>query len=229
MARAFVGFYWTLPVPWAGFVKLATNVDEAARTSKTIRYQVERVRGWMRNQKDAELIDEIVFIDIRPDRATEALLEVIKRARIKHAQRNATLVYVDFSTRKLWRSSEYLRGDWDEPENIDFIWKPGQVERLEPVPLDGAWKFDPIEHFVGWRKEEKAKRNRFWNDTVPTLVDLLLLSTENDGRWASIAEQLNAQGKRTATGRHWTAEAVRKSSSRLKTLRLAHHHNDLKA
>jgi hypothetical protein len=227
MARAFVGFYWTLPVPWAGFVNLATNADEAARKSKTIRYQVERVRGWMLNQKDAELIDEFVFIDIRPDRATDALLEVIKRARAKHAERNATLVYVDFSTRKLWRSNEYLRGDWDNPANVDHVWKPGQVERLEPIPLAGAWKSDPIEHFVSWRNTERKKRNLFWTGTVPTLLDLLSLTPASDGRWAAIADQLNAQGKRTVTGRKWSAEAVRKASTRLKARCLADRRDQL--
>ena len=39
-----VGFYWTLPVPWAGFTDLPTDVDEAAAQSRTIRYQRDLIR-----------------------------------------------------------------------------------------------------------------------------------------------------------------------------------------
>jgi hypothetical protein len=32
MARNAVGFYWTLPVPWAGFTSLLREIDEAAKS-----------------------------------------------------------------------------------------------------------------------------------------------------------------------------------------------------
>ena len=35
--RNAVGFYWTLPVPWAGFVELPEDIDAAAKASRTIR------------------------------------------------------------------------------------------------------------------------------------------------------------------------------------------------
>lgn len=40
MDRTFIGFYWTLPVPWAGFTKLnLSNIDKAAEQSRTIALQ----------------------------------------------------------------------------------------------------------------------------------------------------------------------------------------------
>ena len=40
-ARNAVGFYWTLPVPWAGFTHLPDAVEAAAKASQTIRSQCE--------------------------------------------------------------------------------------------------------------------------------------------------------------------------------------------
>lgn len=40
----YIGFYWTLPVNWAGFTTLPADADEAAKGSLTIRYQVDLVR-----------------------------------------------------------------------------------------------------------------------------------------------------------------------------------------
>ena len=45
MGRNAVGFYWTLPVPWAGFTDLPKDIDAAVKASRTIRYQVQRVRS----------------------------------------------------------------------------------------------------------------------------------------------------------------------------------------
>lgn len=36
---AFVGFYWTFPVRWAGFRDLPDDVARAAEASRTVQYQ----------------------------------------------------------------------------------------------------------------------------------------------------------------------------------------------
>ena len=51
MNERYVGVYWTLPVNWAGFRALPLDVDAAAAASRTIRYQRERVRGWVRGAR----------------------------------------------------------------------------------------------------------------------------------------------------------------------------------
>ena len=68
MAERFVGFYWTLPVNWAGFRELPVDVAAAAAASQTICYQRERVRRYVADEH-GELIDEIAFmaeLDIAP-------------------------------------------------------------------------------------------------------------------------------------------------------------------
>ncbi len=40
----FLGLYWTLPVPWAGFTSLPKDAKAAAAQSRTIAYPRERVR-----------------------------------------------------------------------------------------------------------------------------------------------------------------------------------------
>ncbi len=55
--QAAVGFYWTLPVPWAGFTELPKDVDRAAEFSRTIRYQREIIRRYAR-EHHLQLIHE---------------------------------------------------------------------------------------------------------------------------------------------------------------------------
>ena len=43
----YLGLYWTLPVPWAGFTRLPKDAKAAAARSRTIAYQRERVRRWV--------------------------------------------------------------------------------------------------------------------------------------------------------------------------------------
>ena len=68
--RNAVGFYWTLPVPWAGFTKLPKDIEEAAKASRTIRYQCELIRRYARDN-GYRLVDEKVFLEIEPDRGSE--------------------------------------------------------------------------------------------------------------------------------------------------------------
>jgi len=43
--QRYVGFYWTLPIPSVGFLKLSDDPDVAATQSKTIKYQREVHQG----------------------------------------------------------------------------------------------------------------------------------------------------------------------------------------
>ena len=97
----FIGFYWTLPVPWAGFNDLPADPDEAAKASKTIRYQVERVRRWVKDAKGV-LVAERVFLEIHPDRGSEEIVPEIDRMIALAQKRDAQLVLVDFSEAMRW-------------------------------------------------------------------------------------------------------------------------------
>ena len=107
--KKFIGFYWTLPVPWAGFRELPKDPDAAAAGSKTIRYQRDRVRSLVKSEKGT-LVHEEVFVDMQPDRGTEFILPVIDQLLQECDAEVAALVLVDFSEAFGWRRHGPL---WD--------------------------------------------------------------------------------------------------------------------
>jgi hypothetical protein len=74
MAKDYLGFYWTLPVNWRNFHSLPANVDDAAKASRTIRYQREVISRYV-TEHGGTLAGEIAFIDVQPDRATDMVAE----------------------------------------------------------------------------------------------------------------------------------------------------------
>ena len=138
MAEQFVGFCWTLPVNWAGFRDLPVDVTAAAKASQTIRYQRECVRRYVADQH-GELVDEIAFMDVRTDRATEIVEAELKQRASQYAGK-ATLLSVAFDEHHRWRHNPYLRAA-AESIGIELLPLPP-----EPIELDGR-RFDPIAHF----------------------------------------------------------------------------------
>ena len=80
MARNAVGFYWTLPVPWAGLVSLPNEIDEAAKVSRTIRYQRDLVRRYATDE-GYRLVHEELFLEIEPDRGSDLILEPLRKVK----------------------------------------------------------------------------------------------------------------------------------------------------
>lgn len=206
MPNAYIGFYWTLPVNWAGFRRLPTNVDDAAAASRTIRYQRELVRRYVAEDRGT-LLDEIAFIDVQPDRATDMIRAELRAKAAMHAGR-ATLLYVRFEEIHQWRRNPFL------PETARDL-------GLEILPLppgsmliDGEI-FNPILHFKQWRKRDEGARTRLKLEAGQELRLALAEIPERNGRWQAIAERLNGAGTRTSSGGRWTAENVRKHTSRL--------------
>lgn len=196
----YIGFYWTLPVPWAGFTDLPKDPDAAAKASRTIRYQVERVRRWVK-ENDGKLIAEEVFLELAPDRGSEQIEPIINGLITKALAQDAKLVLVDFAEAFQWRKHGKL---WDRLGD-DTI-----CQRLDPAPilLDGK-TFDPVGHFRNWREIDAAHIA-----AKPELRAALIAAASamhDDGRpYAAIASELNAAGNLTLTGRKWTADNVRK-------------------
>jgi hypothetical protein len=90
-----VGFYWTLPVPWAGFTTLPKAVDEAAKLSRMVRYQRDLIRRYARAEA-FELVHEEVFLELYPDRASKLVLEPLRRVKSICETRNAILALSRF-------------------------------------------------------------------------------------------------------------------------------------
>ena len=203
--QKYLGFYWTLPVPWTGFNDLPEDADEAAEKSRTIRYQQDRIRKWVAGQK-AVLVGEMTFMETAPDRGGETILPEVKKLLGRCGEENARLVVVDFSTAFGWRSHHALWSLFDDT--------PELVEQLDAVQIAVRGKvFDPFAHFRQWQEanaewsEGKASRKATAAHRIGELAAMGLKNRE-------IAEALNAECISTVTGgKPWTKDSVRKLES----------------
>lgn len=198
----YIGFYWTLPVPWAGFRDLPNNVDEASGLSRTIRYQRDRVRHWVKEEK-GELIDEAVFLETEPDRGSDLILPVVEKLLDQCREQGARLVLVNFTLAFGWRQHHEL---WWRLHEL-----PDLVEPLDPIPIPIEGEvFDPVSHFRQWQKASAD-----WVSGKAERVDIV---ARQIGKLSSsglshrqIAEALNDAGILTpASGRPWTKDNVGK-------------------
>lgn len=195
-----IAFYWTLPVPWAGFTTLPKDPAAAAQASRTIRYQRERILRWAKDE-GAKVIEEDVFLELAPDRGSAEIVPIIDRLIAKAEAADASLVLVDFSEAMRWRRHGPL---WARLEGS------GRGLALDPVPvvMDGK-TFDPATHFRGWRELDAAHRAQ--KPDTRAAVQALIADLRSEGQsWRAVAEVLNGHGLRTHTGRVWSAETVRK-------------------
>ena len=202
MKSACVGFYWTLPITWADFRRLPSDIDGAAQASRTIRYQRERVQQWVRAEALSH-VGEIAFMDVRTDRATEEVREALKDARRLCAHQHAVLAYVAFEERNLWRSNPHLRRQAEEP-GLELV-----ALFPDPITVDGR-RFDPIAHFKASRVAERERMGELRRDAYAGLERALSVVPEGAGRWDAVAERLNRTGVRSLKGSTWTSENVRK-------------------
>lgn len=195
-----IGFYWTLPVPWAGFTKLPKSVEDAAKISRSIRYQVERIRRWVKDQ-NGTLFHEEVFLETRADRGTSAILPEVERLLAKATALDASLVLVNFADAFNWRAHSPL---WSRLEG------EASVMALDPAPLlmDGAW-FTPVEHFRSWQ-DINAAHSALKPSVKSELTTQLRAMKDYGASFAEIARVLNAEGVTTPNGKPWRADNLRK-------------------
>ena len=197
----YIGFYWTLPVPWAGHTDLPQDVDAAAGKSLTIRYQRECVRQWVKENK-GQLIEERVFMELEPDRGTEGIVPEVETALKRCREIGACLLVVDMAKSYGWRGHPLLSRVISDNEAV--------CQRLYPVEImiDGN-SFDPVKHFRKWRLAQKefiaSKDQRL--AAVRAAAEALSPGCSN---YSELAEALNEEGHLTATGKPWTAENLGK-------------------
>lgn len=195
-----IGFYWTLPVPWAGFTTLPEDIDAAAEVSRTIRYQRDLIRRRAR-EWNFRLILERVFLEIEPDRGSDYVLDALRDLKEICLERDAVVLHVDFREVHGWRRHGAL-SDWQREARI-------AVEAVYPdeITIDGQ-PFDPHRHFSDWRERQMQ-----WTAGKQARVARALeaaRSMRDRGRThKEIAQALNDKGVRSATGKPWTADNVR--------------------
>jgi len=154
-----------------------------------------------------ELIDEIAFMDVRTDRATEIVETELKQRASKYAGQ-AILVSVAFDEHHRWRHNPYLEA---AAESIGVELLPLSPD---PIELDGR-RFDPIAHFKKWRSRDEEEKDRLRFAATDGLRQALQQIPAKRGRWTEIASALNSKSVRSIQGNVWTAEGVRKLATRM--------------
>lgn len=204
MKHKAVAFFWTLPVPWAGFTQLPTAIDEAVRVSRTIRFQQCLIHDYV-HRHGLELVHEEAFLEINPDRGSETIRDALNKAAAICRKNGATLLFVDFAAVQGWRSHQPML-DWLKDVEVDSL----PIEAV-PVMMDGEM-FDPHAHFGEWREKQwewtAGKQDR--RDRAHARARTLQLSGL---KYPAIAKTLNEEGVRSLSGKPWTGESLRKFMS----------------
>lgn len=201
LKRKAVGFYWTLPVPWAGFDTLPDDIELAAKASRTIGFQRALINRFAA-EEGLEIVHEATFLEIEPDRGSEFIEGALEAAAAKCRQYGATLLFVDFSGAHGWRSHAPML-QWLQEADVETL----PIEATE-VAMDGL-AFDPHEHFAEWRARQRkwsAKKGDRRAKARARAADL-----RKDGlSHSAVAMRLNDEGVRSLSGKPWTGESLRK-------------------
>jgi hypothetical protein len=214
MRKRYVAFYWTRWVPPqfipgnarkqdGGFTSLSEDPDEAAGQSRTIRYQRELIKRYVRSWKGV-LVSEVVYLEKHLDRGSNAVGGPLRKAAALCHERQATLLYVDFWSEAHWRRHNHLLRMLAEIEVNDIEVAPVLAC---PIPIDGGM-FDPIQHFQRW--DQTMKHSRKSRDEAEAALRKIAPAHTGRGRYERIARELNEKDVPTLSRRTvWTAEIVR--------------------
>lgn len=192
--RGYFGIYWTFPVRWVGLTRF-DNIEQAARTSRTIRYQREVIRREVTARKGA-LAAEAAFMEQAPDRGTPEVAEEVARAVRKRPE--LTPVLVDFAQVLGWRLHYDLKHRMEEVGAL-FL-PPG------PTMIDGH-EFDPTLHFRDWAERWAVHANSKDDHRAAILA---CLESSAALTISQSAAKLNANNFHTHTGKPWTTDNLRK-------------------
>jgi len=194
----FVGFYWTLSVTWKGMTDNFTDIEQAVRESRTIRYQREQALDYVRRH-NGEMVAEIPYRDVSNDRMTEYLQGEVERA-VKLCKEGATLLWVRFE-----------ECGWRHHRFISTVLNRYDVDNV-PLPPERVSWFNPVEHFSSWRVREELERERRRIEVPQKLREAMESIPECRGRNRLIAEWLNERGVPTFGGKlEWKDDNVRKA------------------
>jgi hypothetical protein len=208
MSQNAVGFYWTLPVPWVGFTSLPKTVDDAAKLSRTIRYQRDLIRQYAAENR-FRLVHEEVFLEVYPDRASDQILEPLRKVKSICEARNAMLLIVDFWQIKKWRDHGQLR-NWIKEAGIKIC-----AIYPDEIKIDQKL-FGPDVHFSNWRNKQSEWTLGKEQRKQKALARAQELRADKKTN-AQIAEVLNNEGLLSLTGRPWTENNIGKLMSASQT------------
>jgi hypothetical protein len=208
MMGAFVAFYWTFPVRWAGFLDLPDEAARAAEASRTVAYQRALVRRFVEWESGC-LVHEVVAMEVSPDRGTAAIEGDVVRAGRLSREAGATLLHVDFHRNGGWRPHPFLG---EALSALQGAGVPVLGLPADAIMLDGR-PFDPAEHFSMWRVRDAEERYRRRREVPAALAAALAEVPEGRGRWKAMAALLNEREVPTfGGGTTWTPDNVRKAA-----------------
>lgn len=143
-----------------------------------------------------------------PDRGTDSLLAILRSLEGYCRANAALLIYVDFSQAQGWRSHAPMDA-WSREARIETlpIWP-------DAIRIDGK-VFDPGGHFHLWRERQKEWSEGKSERLLAAQVRAQALRASNLS-YERIATTLNEEDLRSATGKGWTGEMVRKLISSTK-------------
>jgi hypothetical protein len=196
-----VGFYWTLPVPWAGFDTLPDKIEEAAKASRTIAFQRALIHRFAASE-GYEIVHEAAFLEVEPDRGSEFIQGALEKAATECREHGAILLFVDFSGAQGWRSHAPMM-QWLRDAEIEAL----PIEATEMVI--GGQAFDPHEHFAEWRSRQREWSENKNERRAEALARAFALQQEGLSH-PTIATRLNQEGVRSLSGKPWTGEGLRK-------------------
>lgn len=199
MKRKAIGFYWTLPVPWAGFRKIDTkDAAKAASQSRTIARQRAAVQSHAK-ANGYDLIHEAAHIEVAPDRGGREIGGELEKLALLAEKEGGTILYVDFGEAIHQRSHQYLQ---------KFV--GSRSELFEAVALDWSIEESFRTHFADWR-EKQAEWTAGKDQRVSAARARASELTAQGLKLPAIAKLLDAEGLRSATGNPWTADSLRKA------------------
>jgi hypothetical protein len=201
MGKRAVGFYWTLTVPWAGFTALPDKIEDVAKVSRTIRYQMELIRSYASENK-LTLIREEAFLEVEPDRGTQYVLGILKKLETYCREHDAILLYVDFSEAQGWRSHAPMAA-WSRRAGIEAVGILPEAKHIY------GKLFDPQKHFSEWRERQDDWSARK-DERVSAALQRARALRSDKMTYDGIARSLDHEGLRSATGKNWSADSVRK-------------------
>jgi hypothetical protein len=165
---------------------------------------MERVRAWA-TENAYKIVDELAYIDTRTDRATDGCKSALAKIRKANPQEKLALFYVDFCYVRFWRRNRHI---YDHAVALGF--DPIGISP-DPITIDGK-QFDPIKHFEQSRESDRNAKKTIKEKAESELMHSYLKYSGSPSRFRCIADELNAGGIPTFTGKgEWTADNVRKA------------------
>lgn len=123
-------------MPWAGFTVLPSDVDRAAKDSRTIRYQRDLVRRHA-GENGLVRIDVAVFLELAPDRSSAEIAAAVRQPLALSGGSGALVLWVHFAVAAGWRARLPLR------TGLEALGRQSLPITPDPIRIDGML-FDPI-------------------------------------------------------------------------------------